>query len=448
MASVIQYVGDPFVDAGVAVLEHRIDKACADFTRDDLTQQANELEAIYSGKTWSGYLHVHFPNSCWCNANMAEAKRKIQRTALLRGFDREVIRGKMCVYCIRPAQFVGDRSSVPLVTASGTMNCGPGGEPGLPICAGCQFAIQFYPLAALKVGDPLFWWTPDHEWMYALTKDFVRRVEMLIAGSPGKIKSLPWPPSRLFQSIETVLEQTKLMGKTLAVSDLIGCHLTNYNSDPDYNELRIDKGLVAFVEFGLGHSAYRLIRDQAWETVSKKGKKGKKNEAIVEQPREFRRNLFYEDLGKYLYGSNVNHAAIVRRHFLPRAGKVEGLFEVAGMFSRRVAGMKQVQVAAVKELAQQIANSAKATDFLRFLIQSRGLNSYVRSLVNISIRMAKAGEKPIPTETVFQAFDVTSDEDIFDRSAGLVRELILLRIIELLPPDSIPETKPNEEEEE
>jgi CRISPR-associated protein Cst1 len=137
MSPAIQFVGGPFVDAGAAVLEYRLDKLCADFSASDLASQANELAVIYSQTAWIGYLTVHFPNSCWCNATMGAAKKKQQQNALLRAFDLPVLAERECAYCRRLAQQIADRSMIPLLTGATTMTSGPGGEPGLPVCSAC-----------------------------------------------------------------------------------------------------------------------------------------------------------------------------------------------------------------------------------------------------------------------------------------------------------------------
>ena len=120
---------------------------------------------------------------------------------LLRSFEKAAIEGRYCVYCHRPAQHVADRSMIPMLTSATTMTCGPGGEPGLTVCSGCLFAIQFYPLAALKVnGKPMFWWTPHHDWMASLTWDFLHRMGKVVEASPEKVTSLSWPSTRLLES--------------------------------------------------------------------------------------------------------------------------------------------------------------------------------------------------------------------------------------------------------
>lgn len=175
MAETVRYVGDPFVDAGVAVLEHRLAKDHSQFDHDDLRAQASWLVEEYSKKIWSGYLTVHFPNSGWCNPTMSTANKKHFRVLVLSGFDLPAI-GRPCCYCARPARSLADRSKIPLLTGAGNMSSGPGGIPGLPVCCYCLYAVQFYPLATLKVeGRPLFWWSADARWLFLLSGTFMEQ---------------------------------------------------------------------------------------------------------------------------------------------------------------------------------------------------------------------------------------------------------------------------------
>lgn len=342
-------MGDPFVDAGVAVLEHRLEKPCDAFTLSDLSKQADELETLYTeNKAWVAYLTVHFQNSCWCNPSMAPETKTAERKLLLRSFDARAIPRRSCVYCQRPAQHRPNGSIIPLTTGKGVMTCGSGGEPGVPVCSACQFAIQFYPLATVKVqGDPLFWWTPHHEWMYALTADFFDRARRLIEGSPEGVPNVPAPFTRLMDSVEAVLR----IHPDLPAQDLFGCHSTNLRKAPNYLEIRIHRGLIEFIRYGQGHPVYRAIREDGWKSEVPKSKK---RVAAEETPREMRRNKFYEDLGKFLRDADARDTGIIRRYFTKHARGSNGTFELAAVFARKVLGMTQEQIDAIKELADQM----------------------------------------------------------------------------------------------
>ena len=241
------------------------------------------------------------------------------------------------------------------------MMMGPGGEPGLPVCAACLFAIQFYPLATLKVsGRPLFWWTPQHEWMFELARAFAVRVEQLVEGSPDEVPNLSWASTRLIEEVSNAFADK---GDGLPIVDLVGCHSTNYGSGPDYEEIRLRRGVLGFgfLKTAQQYPAYRAIRDSAWENT--RGKKGKGNAEQV--PPQVRRNFLYEELGSQFTGVRSKRGSLISRFFRPFAGKEPGVFELCSVYARKVLDMTQEQVDAVKELANQIAASGECEDYLR-----------------------------------------------------------------------------------
>jgi len=245
-ATNIQYVGDPFVDAGVAVLEYRLDKACSDFSESDLVVQKEKLKDEYGRRCWRGYLTVHFPNSGWCNATMGEAAKATFLEEVLGGYGLEPVRPRRaCAYCGRPAQVLADRSYVPLLTSKTNMVAGPGGAPGLPVCGYWVYAIQFYPLATLKVdGRPLFWWASDPRWTWLLNRQFLESVQKVVAASSEQFGNLNWPATQLMRCASRVVEEWKdaEVSNRPPLCDLIGCHVTNYGPKPTYDELRIPRG--------------------------------------------------------------------------------------------------------------------------------------------------------------------------------------------------------------
>jgi hypothetical protein len=117
---------------------------------------------------------------------------------------------------------------------------------------------------------------------------------------------------------------------------------------------------------------------------------------------------------------------------------MEGTFELACVFSRKVLRMTQEQVEAIKQIADQIATSGKGSDHLDRLFQRKRPIEYVRTLTEISDRMVRGGEPPFLLNTVLAAFDMTGEDDAFGRDAGVVWELLLLRLIEKLPSDRLP----------
>src|SRR5579864_2752056 len=130
MPMLITYVGDPFVDTGIAVLEHRIGKACEEFLPEDVLKQGDQLRAIYCQKSWRGILSIHFPNSGWTNPTMGAAKVAEYHHKVLRGFEEGIEPNRFCDYCGRPANAVVDGSTIPLLSNANSMDCGSGGRSG------------------------------------------------------------------------------------------------------------------------------------------------------------------------------------------------------------------------------------------------------------------------------------------------------------------------------
>jgi CRISPR-associated protein Cst1 len=330
------------------------------------------------------------------------------------------------------------------------MTAGAGGEPGLPVCSACQFAIQFYPLASLKVaGRPLFWWTPHHTWMYQLTLHFAKRVAQIVEGSPDQVTNLGWPSTLLLKTAEDVFEDLGAVGNDLPLLDLMGCHITNYGSGPDYEELHIPRGLLDFLRSAQAYSAYRSIRDAAWEDPDAKPRR-KARKGGEAKPDRGRRNFLFEDLGIRLKAETHGSDKVVPR-FLSHAGREPGVFDVTCIYARKVLEMTNEQVEAIKQLAQQIATSRQAEKYLENLFQRRGLTNYVRTLCDISDRMKRANETPLSMDTVLQAFDLVSQDDATGNDSALVREMILIRLIEILPQDkleALPALEPEESKEQ
>jgi CRISPR-associated protein Cst1 len=432
MSSPIRYVGDPFVDAGVAVLEVRLNKPVDEFTMEDLDRQGRELEKIYAHKVWKGFLTVHFPNGCWCNFTMKEGRINELKELILRSFEYETLTEKDCVYCLRGAVTLADRSLIPLLSGADTMSSGALGTPGLPVCSACLFAVQFYPLGSLKAeGKPLFWWAADHSWMYALTRDSVRRVEQVLVGSSDQFPSIRFPATRLFEALKEVLETAE----DLPAQDLVGCHATNYGSGPDYEELTVSRGIVAFFQEAKQFAVFKSIIAAGREIPKKKKKDVEESTSEQSSPK----NFFFEALGRGLRRDGRCSPSIVRRYFTPQVRQQKGVYELAEKFAEKVFAMTKEQVTAVKQLAAFIAESAKAKDHLDRLFRRQGNTAFIRSLTEISGRLKRAEEKPIPLALILTAFDIGNLDDPFMSNGSLVRELILLRVIELIPAKDLPE---------
>ncbi len=450
----VDYVGDPFVDAGVAALETRLERPCKDFTEADLVSQAAELKREYSKRIWKGYLTVHFPNSGWCNATIGADARARFLDVVLAGYCQSPLMPRRgCSYCGRPAQILADRSHVPLLSGEKNMATCPGGSPGLPVCGFCLFAIQFYPLCTLKVaGRPLFWWAPDPRWTYLLNQRFIEAVQRIAAADVERFTNLRWPSTQLLKCADEVAQDWSAQDsrERPPLCDVVGCHATNFGSEPQYEELRIPRGVLEFWananSFG---RAYRSVVDAAWEvrraskTESKPIPPGVQREEEIQPPLELpsRKNIFYEALGEAFRSPDfADRAKRVAVSFFFRApASADGIrtFELTSYFLQKVANMDKARLDAIREIADLMAESASADDMLSRFMRSAGLRELMPAFRYAQHKLTKEG-RSIPWEKILLALGLVDEDDATRSDAWLVGELMLIRLLEKLghgPPD-------------
>lgn len=440
MPALVTYVGDPFVDTGVAVLEHKLEKPCEAFSEEDLLGQGAELIQLYSQKSWRGILTFHFPNSGWTNPTMGADKVAEFHKKVLEGFQRKTDTGRPCEYCRRPANVIVDGSTVPLLASANSMDCGAGGRTGFAVCGYCLFAIQFYPLATLKVeGKALFWWSHDREWTFLLAGIAIREVRRFLAASPdGSIKPrFPW--SRLLTVAREAFEEWKSQTDPIPLRDIVGCHTTNYRTGPEFAELRIPRQLLQFwydASSGFG-TAYASVVSAAWESRSDKSAKGKIPKKDSENEWS-RRNGLYESLGTAFREEDFRHraVAVAKKYFIriDKSALQPGSFDLACLFLERLADMRKNRVEAIREIGDRIAASPQRAKLLERLLPSR---NFVDALVFAQNRMQKAGEPPLPFDTILAALDLVSEEDSLPKDFWLVRNLIILRVLEQVDSDTV-----------
>jgi CRISPR-associated protein Cst1 len=435
----LRYTGNPFVDAGITVLELRVGKAVQEFTAEDLDREASALEQEYAKKSWRGYLTVHFTsNSGWTNPTIGPDKRVAYIDLVLRGYRRSIDTGHSCAFCARPAQAIVNRVHVPLLTGETIMVAGAEGVPGLAVCGYCLFAIQFYPLAALKVdGRPLFWAVPDPEWNRRLSLHFYNDVRRVLSGSPEQFATLPWPSTRLLNAARHVvdeIESQKVSGRP-SIVDVVGIHATNYGSGPDFEEIRIPRGLLDFWMEAGNFPLYRAIEFEQWRET--KLKPGEQPSSIADLAR---RNELFEALGKAFRGQApfLEAKAIASRFFLRRRGKLvaEGTTRLAELFLEKVARMEKVRLESIRQIADTIADELViANNDRRVVWQLFGrrlrLSEFLQRLVQIQRRLSQIG-KPLIWDRVLLALGLSDDEDRTAPDHWLVQELILIRLFERL----------------
>jgi CRISPR-associated protein Cst1 len=484
LRQMIHYTGNPYVDAGVAVLELRLQKACAKFTLHDLDSQAKEIRREYTKSLWKSCLMVHLPNCAWTQKDLSSEKNKAYLSKVLESYKPEFPElDRKCAFCGRPAKIFADRRYVPLLTGETIMSSGSGGAPGLPVCGWCVYAVHFYPFATLKVeGRPLFWWSPDPLWTVRLTQIFIEKLNQVLALASEELPKLRWPKTQLLQAARDAIIklENKKSSPVPPLSDIAGIHATNYGTDPNFEELHIPRGLLEFWQEAGSFPAYREIENRAWETQTvkaklKKNKKTKDTEEIKEDkdsgktqiPFEFiRRNYLYESLGEAFRSTDFQREAklVAANFFLRRHGKnvTSGTLEVTELFLQKVAGMERERLEAIREIADHIADhliigAGERRAAGQLIRRKLRLGEFLQFLSYVQRKLSDA-HKPLSWEKILTALNLQSDEDRTASDYWLVQELVLIRLYERLAnspvlgelpepeePESIPSVEPHSE---
>lgn len=444
----ICYTGNPYVDAGVAVLELRLQKPCAEFTDADLAAQAEWISKEYRKKIWKSYLTVHFMNCAWVQHKISKEKEQAYIAKVLESYKTSPLDpARTCAFCGAPANTVVDRSHVPLLTGESVMVAGPGGQPGLPTCGFCIFAIHFYPLATLKVGGrPLFWLASKPEWMRRLTNRFRQDIEKVLAASSEQFANADWRSTRLLHAARDVVDEIAQTPKARwpPLCDIIGVHATNLGAKPDYEELRIPAGLLAFwSEAGTFGPLYKQIESSTWKAGGKKVRKSKTQSMNAKKKADapsdlMRRNDFFEALGKAFVSSDYRSEAklVAVRFLLRRSGKYVAPYTtaLAELFLEKVAGMEKMRLEAIRQISDSIAeqlilgsgNSRAVEPLFRRRLKT---GEFVRWLSQIQRRLSDLGQ-PLSWDRVLLALDLVSEEDRTGKDLWLVQELVLIRLLE------------------
>ncbi|EAX48297.1 hypothetical protein TcarDRAFT_2247 [Thermosinus carboxydivorans Nor1] len=445
----LRYTGHPFVDVGIAVMESLLrPKECHAFTRKDLKFAADWLIRIYERKDLRGYLTVHFPNSGWCNPTIKEAKKEEYIKKVLFSYDAPPLEPeRSCAFCSNKAQLLADRQHIPLLTGATVLVTAPGGVAGLPVCGYCLMAVQFYPLGTKKVdGRPLFWWTVEPELTFALVSNTFGEFRQSLAVTEDKVINFKWPYTRLMEDARRVLEEYDLMGEDKPLADCIGYHVTNYGSEPDFEQYHIPKELLEFWrDLKFAPEAVRLVHSQiekkSWEAEKEKGGGKKQKAKQGNQSGEHivsRRNFYYEALGRAFKERDWKKEVrnIVTRFYLNTEQENLHLnnFQLCEMFLQRVGGMEKQRLDIIRDISDRIIEVlVLGNNDVRWLndLYNREMlpQEFLRYLVRVQKELSRFG-KPISYDSILLMFDMASEDDANIKDAYLIRSLMLIRMFE------------------
>ncbi|MFN8672083.1 MAG: hypothetical protein U0457_08375 [Candidatus Sericytochromatia bacterium] len=417
----IKYVGHPFVDVGVSVMEIILGKQCEDFTEDDIKKANDELIKRYDKPILKSYLSTIFPNSCWANYNIGKEKKEANIQKLL--YPNEILKEK-CFYCENKANTFANRQDIPLLSGEGVINVISSGK-GLPVCRYCLSSIQFFPLATMNIsGKALLWHTNNRKLDFMFAKNYFNQLDKIIYGSPNeKIKSFSHIYTRLIDSFINAFDEVyKFQNKkniNYPLTDCIAYHFTNRGQNPKYNEYIIPYSFIIFIEKIKLNSnleqIYNKMIHSKWDL-----KKDKDAQNI--------RNSFYDSLARYFQDEESKNELIL--HFKNFDNKELNSFDLTKLFIVEIFNINENRLKKVKEIADTIVKYASEeliNNFINIRCDYKGFFKYIRELSK-ELEMKKINT--IALDDLCYILNLLNSDSNINSDYWIIRCLIEIRILE------------------
>lgn len=483
----LRFTGHPLADVGVATVCAIVGKAAPEeVTLEDLDEVADEIERHYFGPAMVSYLSCVFMNAAYCPPNNKPSQMTKYREAVVRAHRAEpdpAVLGERCAYSGRRASFAAQRTHVPLLTADGQANFHPGGRTFLPLSGPYVVALQTLPLGSRRCeGRLLAVWSDDQALLRRFARRFLDDNRKYLA---LHMQSGRFPPTDLDGSViprgRAVLDSKTKAGKypsaraatSLLVDELhVACAeladhqeertaasvvaywLSSSGQGASLEILPVPSALVRFLRRANARphgEAWRRAVGRAWARVREgKGKaerasrKGKG--AVAAQPSApggagRSRNALLEELRAVLAGprpDRMGAARFVRRHLLPRreavrAGALEAAWPLVDLFLEEVLGMDRTRIAAIKQLADALAEYITATNdaqAFRSILRARREGELRGAVVRAQRREAERGRLLVDFEGFVNA--LVADDVLGRMPFQLARDLIAVRLVEQL----------------
>jgi CRISPR-associated protein Cst1 len=449
MARELVWTGHPLVDAGaagIAAFCHKYSLGAVD--EEDIRQAADFVEAHYPQEPFKSFLASIFPNSGYVNPTMGEEKRRAFLHDYLRAYELPTIESQRCIFCGKAAQARAFREHIPLTMGRDMINFVPNGVSGLPVCGYCLLSIQAVPLAGLRCeGRLLVVHSVDADLTLAFADRFFQesqRMRGLVAALPEgerKMAGARFARTILMRELEAI--EAKRHASTAGggePSTLTAYHFTNYGAGPDIAIYHLPLQVARFLRIARQAKYYRAwegIVRRAWENRSASGTLGRSGEA---------RNSVYESL----FSLPDNATTFLRRYFLRRKAIIAEIgesskqssndelglisWDLTTMFLREVVNMDKERRDMIADVGSRIAAHIERENdrkLLQAFLLSKRYAELRWRLVRASLQSVKrTGEPLISLDEFVTLFEY--GEDVPRPDWGLARDLLLIRIIEIL----------------
>ena len=419
-------MGNPFVDAGVCVLCQWMEMQPEDITVEDLKHAANELVPLMINQKFRMSLNVILPNSRFTNHSI-KTGRKEKVMVLLNDFIKTIedlgISGD-CMGCGRRKSNQKLRKDrIPLTGSGGLLNFFPSFDIGASYCSACTFAVQFSSLSFVANGGKFLMisshsWKAINSWTMKCIHDIQQKVSM---GEEAGCYNPGFKNAR-----NGLFFMTSEMVRFDEFNEEVSMQVFNFKSDNRIAELEI---------FYLPAPVFRFLRyanqvqfKSAWSSVVKSGyQKVNWDKVQSEEDYKNKHNKVYEYL--------LDERSIVRFFVDKKSRKNRGDWALISLYLKEVRNMQEERIAAIKKLADNIAESIRKSGSDKRLKQLEGAK-YYWAFQNLLFLIMKDRLKHDEPEPLF-AFDdyvnlIIPNYDDRISQWKEIRYLLLFRIYEQL----------------
>jgi CRISPR-associated protein Cst1 len=426
--------GNPFVDAGLAVLSAYNEKEITKLTKADLKKSLEYISKIYDTKKWRSALHAQiFPNIEIFNPSVRKSdperyKRKMAK--IIEVIEPLKDHGN-CIICGSRNGKPQIRMRIPMLGSRKMVNYFPHGQKGESICPGCIFAVQFIPLYIVKVGNPLLLQSSVFEIMRSFANKQLQKHEekFLQKKYDGLIESDKKGLNTIFDIVEEIassyqrflkLLKNEIDQKILDNPYLTFYHFSNYNqTDPN----------TALAIYHFPNTVYRFIRviinqhlEKEWFKIVIKGFDKKEDQKDPEKAFKKRVNSVYK---KLIDGESITGYFFDRENY-----QLVGSWSLLELYLKLVKEMNQETIDLIKELGDRIVEVVETDHNVRRVKELDRAKSY-RVFRTTLLKFAKKWVTTKPDEpllTVDDYLQLLFYNEMNNWSE--IRDLLLLRFLE------------------
>lgn len=423
--------GNPFVDTGQEMMAalagvERSEKLSAD----EVHPLIPDLVQLYLREGWRKNLHTIFPNSKLVNGSVKQPKEEYQR--LLENWFKLVIsdestkvpEGTPCAISGSRANVYVGKMFLPMSDYSSS-NFQSGNSEGIPVSASVALALQFFPLALMKIGKMMA--LPHFSHAEAQAKWADRMAESINwneAVGIGGVADVGTsrPVNAFFRLIERLVrDQTDFPTSSVTLYLFNNFNQVDYTSATEIHYM--PSSVFGFIQAAENHNS-----GKDWHTVVWRGYLA--NRKIEDEEDALRRfnNSVYWNL---LNGHSISGFFIDRRKRCPVVRGSSG-WKLYSNYLEEVRGMDQNRIENLRELGDRVAPVVRDNrKRLYALERAKRRGDFTSVLYRISKETMRRGDdRPL----------ITFDElvnDIFPHDLDYsdwreVQYLLLFRIYEQL----------------